>query len=611
MEQKRRISINCANEHTTWDEVKRNSYSLRMRGYAFIDEQYYSGDALVRYISDHLEEVSAEERVSILKDLIPRLNGCWALVYEADEDVLAAVDRLRSIPLFYAVENGKFFLSDNAKDVLKCLKNAELDDICAAEFLVAGYVTGKDTLYKGLYQIQPGEILEVKLSKDAAPGIATHRYYRFTLGRFLGADEHELEDELSKLLHRMFSRYAIALKGKTPIIPLSGGWDSRLIAAMFKKCGVENAICFSYGRRGNAEAEASRAVAQALGYKWLFCPYDEMSWYNWFREQRLSEYMKYCHNFSSVSTIRDWPAIREITNETSANDVVFVPGLSLGFIAGSQVPDKLYYAEENSGYDMLVPEVVLSRHYGLWPWRKFCPHLKDSFIERIRDVLPEFSDKDKIGAIGCYETWEGENRQARYIVNSARIYDFFNCQWMLPCADIELMDFFSQVRPDLRFNKNLYRSTLIHRIFPNGLSHLSEIPVVGLPLPGYKIQRAESCRYILCRSLYRVLKRLIPLDYVNNTYSCWENVTNHLNDYLARAGVWLPIKGKRELSYFRASRRKLTNCFSIRLDQLPQSVREIVKPSIHKPVLSNSIVGLNGFYCLMLVVSVNSHGVER
>ena len=595
--------MNYANEHPTWDEMKRNSYSLRMRGYAFIYDQYYSEDSLVRYVSDHLEKVSAEERVSFLKDLIPRLNGCWALVYEADSDVLAAVDRLRSIPLFYAVENGKFLLSGNAKEVLKCLNNAELDDICAAEFLVTGYVTGKDTLYKGLYQIQPGEILEVKISKDASPGITTHRYYRFTPGDYFEADEQELEEELSKLLHRIFRRYALSLRGKTPMIPLSGGWDSRLVVAMLKKCGVENVTCFSYGRRGNAQAEASRAVAQALGYKWLFYPYDEMSWYKWFREERMSEYMNGRHNYSSISTIWDWPAIREIVSDNSVNNIVLIPGISLGFIAGSQVPDKLYYAEEDSGFSMLVPEVVLSRHYWLWPWRKSCPHLKDLFIKRISGVLPEFSDNDKVSAIGSYETWEGENRQARHIVNSVRVYDFFNCQWMLPCADTELMDFFSRVRPDLRFKKKLYRSTLIHKVFSDALSNLSRIPVVGLPLPGHVIKRDENYRYLLCRSCFRGLKRLIPLDHFKDFYDCWGKIHSHRNDLLARSGRWVPTEGKGKLCYFRDFRTELRDCFPIHLDQLPQSVRGIVEPSIDKPVLSNSIMGLNAFSNLTRVIS--------
>ena len=315
----------------------------------------------------------------------------------------------------------------------------------------------------------------------------------------------------------------------------------------------------------------------------------------------MSEYMNYSHNYSSVSNIQDWPATRKILSDISANDVVFVPGLSLGFIAGSQVPNKVYYAEENSGFDMLVPEVVLSRHYWLWSWRNVCPHLKDPFVERIRDVLPIFSNWDKLAAIGSYETWEGENRQARHILNSVRLYEFFNCQWMLPCLDVELMDFFSRVRPDLRFQKKLYRCTMIHKLFADDLSRLARVPVMGLPLPGHEPQRTRD--YLFCRSVYRVLKRYIPLGNIMNVYNRWENVSSHRNDLLARSGRWVPIEGGRRLCYFRAFQTKLRDCFSIRLDHLPQSIRYIVEPSIDKPVLSQSIVGLNAFNHLALVNS--------
>ena len=146
---------------------------------------------------------------------------------------------------------------------------------------------------------------------------------------------------------------------------------------------------------------------------------------------------------------------------------------------------------------------------------------------------------------------------------------------------------------------------MIHKVFLDDLSHLARIPVIGLPLPGYEVRRDESYSYSLCRSVYRVLKRFMPLGHVRNVYDCWENVSSHRNDSLARSGRWVPTEGGRRLCYFRAFQRKLRDCFSIRLDQLPQSVRCIVEPSIDKPVLSNSIVGLNALHHLTLVNSEN------
>ena len=584
MEQKRKISINLTNEYASWDKTMvKGANPLWMRGYAFIDAQCYSGEALVRYVADCLDEAPPEAHISILKKLIPRLNGGWALVYETEGIVLAAVDRLRGIPLFYAIENGKVFLSDDAREVLEYLSKAEMDDICAAEFLVTGYVTGKDTLYKGLYQIQPGEILEVKIFKDASPQISTYRYYRFIFGNYFEADEQELEEELSKLWHRIFSCYTDALKGKTAVIPLSGGLDSRLAAAMFKKCGAENVICFSYGKPGNDEAEASRAVANALGYKWLFCPYDNPSWYKWFREKQMREYIDYGSNYSSIAHIQDWPATRKILSDISANDVVFIPGHSLDMIAGSHIPDELFNATENIMYDTLVSEAILSHHYALWPWRDACPNLQDIFVKRIRKLLPEFADNDKSEAIGAYETWDLESRQALFIINSVRVYEFFGYHWMLPWWDYELMDFFLMVQLDLRFQKRLYRNTLLHKIFVDELSELARIPVVGLPLPGSRIQKSKH--HPLRSFVYRSLSKVVP-DFVKNRL-----VGNQSNNYGAYYGRYIDSQFARtELIHFIGS-----------VDNMPPTVREILKPNLSKNILRCSINGLRSIHYIKLI----------
>lgn len=591
MEQKRNIFINLTNQYAPWDKTMlTGTYSLWMRGYAFIDEQYYSGEVLVRYVSDCLDEVPPEAHISILKDLIPQLNGGWALVYETDGVVLAAVDRLRSIPLFYAMENGKVFLSDDAREVLKCLNNTELDDICAAEFLVTGYVTGKDTLYKGLYQIQSGEILEVKISKDASTQISTHRYYRFIFGNYFEADEQELEEELSKLWHRIFSRYAIALKGKTPVIPLSGGVDSRLIAAMLKKCGVENAICFSLGRRGNVEAETSQAVANALGYKWLFCPYDYPSWYKWSREEQMLEYTDYASNKSSLALIYDWPAVRQIVNDILEDEIVFMPGHTGDFLTGGHIPSNLFEEKEIISYDTLVTEAVLSKHYLLW--HNVSSDIKDLFVARIRKLLPPFSTGDKLEAIGAYETWEFESRQARYIINGVRVHEFFGCQWMLPWWDYELMDFFLRVKADFRFQRRLYRSTLIRKIFIDELSELAKIPTVeSILLQESNNKEAKHSRNFFYRILKGVLLNVVK-DYFR--YYLREDRV------FARYGIYIGEKSLLKLL------KNVESCLPTS-SNMPPTVKRILQLNKRKPIMTCHILGLGSASYIGLLANVSKN----
>ena len=48
-------------------------------------------------------------------------------------------------------------------------------------------------------------------------------------------------------------------------MPLSGGLDSRLVAGMLKRMGIETAaVCYTYGDESSEEVQLSRQVAEAL-----------------------------------------------------------------------------------------------------------------------------------------------------------------------------------------------------------------------------------------------------------------------------------------------------------------------------------------------------------
>ena len=64
-----------------------------------------------------------------------------------------------------------------------------------------------------------------------------------------------------------------ALDGRTAVIPLSGGADSRMVVSMLKNQGYEKVICYTYGKPGNRESEMSKAVAEEYGYEWHIIPH--------------------------------------------------------------------------------------------------------------------------------------------------------------------------------------------------------------------------------------------------------------------------------------------------------------------------------------------------
>jgi len=133
---------------------------------------------VVRLFSSALEDSRIDHEA--LKALLLSLNGNFALALETPRYVFCVVDRVRSVPLFYAVSGEEALFSDDANHLRNRL-NPPFNEENGAEFLVTGYVTGPDTLFDGISQIQAGEYLVY----DKGDGsLTTHFYHRYWHGNF-------------------------------------------------------------------------------------------------------------------------------------------------------------------------------------------------------------------------------------------------------------------------------------------------------------------------------------------------------------------------------------------------------------------------------------------
>ena len=90
-----------------------------------------------------------------------------------------------------------------------------------------------------------------------------------------------------------------------------------------------------------------------------------------------------------------------------------------------------------------------------------------------------------------YEFWEFEHRQARFIVNSVRGFEFFRQQWAIPLWDYELIDFFLSVPVELRLGKRLYVNTMCRRLYKDALRVLRDIPLASGQCLGESVSARE------------------------------------------------------------------------------------------------------------------------
>jgi hypothetical protein len=207
---------------------------------------------------------------------------------------------------------------------------------------------------------------------------------------------------------------------------------------------------------GNWESQISRELAKYLGFRWEFVTYSAERWRAWSATDGFAEYFHEAGNLSSVPHVQDWPAVLELHRERRIQPgSIFVPGHSGDFLAGSHIPKT--FANRSTITRREVLDALQAAHYSLWDWpRTGRTELKHRFDRRIEKVTGPIADGTPEQAADAFERWDLQERQAKFICNSMRVYEFFGFEWRLPLFDNDLMDFWSRVPMELRLGRKLY-----------------------------------------------------------------------------------------------------------------------------------------------------------
>ncbi|MDD3628885.1 MAG: asparagine synthase-related protein [Actinomycetota bacterium] len=425
-----------------------NRDGIYVKGYLFDDkDNYYYGEKMLNYFSSANNPDNFER-------LLKNANGFFSVIIEKNDIVLAAVDRVRSFPLFYSSKNNSFHITDDAYLLRDELKLKKISEISSVEYLLTAYVTGSDTLYDEIKQIQAGEYLffDSKNSK-----LKLEDYFIFKHNESKNENVNELSEDLEIVYKNVANRLITILGNRTAIVPLSGGIDSRVIAILLKESGYEDVICFTYGKPSNLESCISKEVAEYLGYKWLFIPYKRKDLYNSFYCDERRKYSRFSNNIASVSHLQDWNAVEYLkNNKLIPEDSVFIPGHTGSFAGGNislqDVNKKNFMGSELINY-------IFNKHYCRWDWSGDRSPYYNIFVEKNKQLYGIKYDKlySNIEAANLFELWDWRERQSKYICNSVRVYEFWDYQWLMPLCDNELMMFWSKLSLKERAGKKFLK----------------------------------------------------------------------------------------------------------------------------------------------------------
>ncbi|OKY24650.1 MULTISPECIES: asparagine synthase-related protein [Thalassotalea] len=436
------VSINIKGLFGEAEKIESRFYYI---GCAYLDEQKLSAVSLYNLTR---EAVSA----GTLKQFILELSGFFSFIINDSDVFVLASDKTRSKPLLYAFdENKKMHVSDSAIYLARKTNKQSLIPLSEQEFQQAGYVTGENTLIEDVYQVRAGHMLTSKCY-----GFEQVAYYKFIPmnGNKHVADEKlcmQLDDAMKAAINQLID-YA---GGRQVVVPLSGGYDSRAIAVYLKQSGYPNVLTFTFGKKNSKEVLISKQVAEKLGFEWHLIEYDKKRWKVVQKSDEFEQYLSFISNYISVPNIQVYPALKALLHQKIIHrNALIVPGHTGDFVSGGHIPHQLINLKASTNIERIV-DAIIAKHYK----NKVKHENRDDLNIKLTDQLRRISEgqEDSLLAVSLFEAWEFYERQAKFIINSNRYYDFFKVDWWMPLWNENIIFFWQKVPLEYRLNSSLWK----------------------------------------------------------------------------------------------------------------------------------------------------------
>jgi asparagine synthase (glutamine-hydrolysing) len=416
------------------------------------------GARLAKRLADAKPELSPEWIGKLLTDT----DGHYAFAAIGPGFGVAAVDWVRSIPLAAAQMRGNWVIDDQPERLRRRagLGPGAIDRDAALAIGMAGYTIDDATLYRGLELLVPGELIWF-----GPDGMRRHRYYIYRPWLVRAGDSIILEKELAETTLAIMEKMLASLDGRPLLVPLSAGRDSRAVASVARHLGYANVRCFTYGRAGNFEANASRAIAERLGYPWTFVPATIGSQRRFFASETYERYLDSADSCASVPFVQDMAPLIELKRSGYlTDDAVIANGNSGDFISGNHILPQL--CEPARALDAearwrRIIDGLIGKHFSLW--RSLAtPEAKARIAMLLRRSIERAGGTlgDPEADHGLYEYAEFQDRQCRYVVTGQRIYEFLGHEWRLPLWDNAYLRFWEGVPLAEKAGQALYARML-------------------------------------------------------------------------------------------------------------------------------------------------------
>src|SRR5690606_6429424 len=221
----------------------------------------------------------------------------------------------------------------------------------------------------------------------------------------------------------------------------------------------------------------------------------------------VDEYIRFGFNGNSVAHLQDFPAVYALIKQNVLQEGdVFVPGHTLDMIAGGHLTHSMLEVKDSESI-----LGVVKRHcsgFGYYTQRR------QNVSDRYLDVINKYQLKPTQFA----ERNNWQERQAKFIVNSVKCYEYFNLEWRTPLWDYDIIEYWSKIGFNYRIDRKMFKE-----VFKNKLSveSIKNIPFANDILK----EKGDSLKESLINLIpFRVKKILKKNGWYKSTYYVGEGL---------------------------------------------------------------------------------------
>ncbi|HUW84352.1 MAG TPA: asparagine synthase-related protein [Phycisphaerae bacterium] len=414
-----------------------------------------------------------------------QLQGCFAVALwdSRQQRLLLATDPVGTRPVYYAVtQHHAFFASSTAALLAEpdVPRRVNMQALC--EYVTLGFPLHDRMLLADVRLVPPGSVVSIEC------GHATVRRYR----RIQYGASASQTPNLNRCAEQMNDRFLTAVRDQTAqpgcyALPLSGGLDSRCIAAALHRCGRQ-VQTLTIGSDGAADLTLADIVAKRLGFAhhaWTVSPRDFLAWVE--EGVRLTDGTLGAFDTHILFVARRLPA----DTQAVLDGVASCDGLYSRFEVAAERLAPRSIARRLPRHLFIAP-IIDPAHAAPASPSLFAQHHRPVVAEHLAASLNQIRDDTQDAGPSVFDRFDYTDLTQRIrrfnLVGSVLLRAY--CPTLQPFFHPDVFSLVTQWPPQWRAREKPIQRKLLHRLVPQ----LDDVPWERTELPpGANILRILAC----------------------------------------------------------------------------------------------------------------------